>query len=886
MRFFNAKTHAGASRLAVAASAAVVFACAPEAAGPGGSVETVLIAPSTATVAVGASLTLSAEVRDGDGSLMTGQRVSWSSENTTIAEVSSSGVVTGRKVGSVLIAASSWGKDAFARVTVNPTPVAILRLSSTHESMLVGEHAQLTAEPLDADGQVLANRPVQWSSSDPSVATVTQGGLVTAIGVGGAIITASSEGRSAVVSITVSAVPVASVVLTPDTGTIVVAQTVQLSAQVRDTSGTPLTGRTIFWTTNSPQVATVTSQGLVTGVAPGSATITATSDGRSASAAIVVNQRPVNSVILSPGQVTIFTGQSTQLTALITDDRGQILSGRPILYTSSNNAVATVSNAGVVTGVTPGTVTITATSEGSSGTATVTVAPELVASVSITPTSPSVIIGQTVQLTAIAKNAAGQVLNGRTVAWASGAPGLATVSSLGVVTGIAPGMAVIIATIDGTQGSALVTVRPVPVASVTISPASTGTTVGQTVTLSVTTRDAAGNVLTGRVVGWSSSDNSVATVSSAGVVTGIGVGSATITATSEGQTGTATITVSLVPVASVSVTPSPANLMVGQTLQLSATARDAGGAVLTGRAITWTTDDPAVATVSSSGVLTAVAPGTTQVTATVDGVAGSASSTVTAVPVASVDVSPNTATVMVGQDVTLTATPLDANGNPLAGRVITWTTSNAGRATVSNTGVVTGVSPGNVTITASTGGRSGSAAVTVNAPPPVLTSISVSPSAFSLDVGQTRTLSATARDQFGQTMSGVTFTWSSDNAAVATVSSSGVTTGVSIGNATISASSAGITGTSTVNVQPPPIHHIIVTPSFVQINVGQTVQFSATAYDSQSNVIPGVTFTWSSSDQSRVTVTTTGLARAVKSGSANIKAAAGGKSATGTVKVN
>jgi uncharacterized protein YjdB len=176
--------------------------------------------------------------------------------------------------------------------------------------------------------------------------------------------------------------------------------------------------------------------------------------------------------------------------------------------------------------------------------------------------------------------------------------------------------------------------------------------------------------------------------------------------------------------------------------------------------------------------------------------------------------------------------------------------------------------------------------VTVNAPPPVLTSISVSPSAFSLDVGQTRTLSATARDQFGQTMSGVTFTWSSDNAAVATVSSSGVATGVSVGNATISASSAGITGTSTVNVQPPPIHHIIVTPSFVQVNVGQTVQFSATAYDSQSNVIPGVTFTWSSSDQSRVTVTTTGLARAVKSGSANIKAAAGGKSATGTVKVN
>jgi uncharacterized protein YjdB len=81
---------------------------------------------------------------------------------------------------------------------VNPTPVALVRLSSTHESMQVGEHAQLTAEPLDGDGNLLANRPVAWSSSDPAVATTTQGGLVTAVGVGGAIITASVEGKSAV----------------------------------------------------------------------------------------------------------------------------------------------------------------------------------------------------------------------------------------------------------------------------------------------------------------------------------------------------------------------------------------------------------------------------------------------------------------------------------------------------------------------------------------------------------------------------------------------------------------------------------------------------------------------------------------------------------------
>jgi uncharacterized protein YjdB len=886
LRSFNAKTHAGVSRLAAAALTALAFACAPEAAGPGGSVETVLIAPSTATVSVGASLTLSAEVRNEGGALMAGQRVSWSTEDATVADVSQSGVVTGRKVGTVLIAASAWGKDAFARVTVNPTPVATVRLSTTHRSMFVGELAQLTADPLDADGRVLANRPVEWSTSDPAIATVTQGGLVTALGVGGAIITASAEGKSAVASITVSAVPVASVVITPDASTLVVGQTAQLSGQVRDAAGAPLAGRTIVWTTSDPQVATVTSQGLVTAVTPGNATITATCEGRNDSAPILVNPRPVSTVILSPGQVTIFTSQSTQLTAIVTDDRGQVLTGRPILFTSSNTAVATVSTAGLVTGVSSGAVTITATSEGSTGTASVTVAPEPVASVTVSPASPSVIIGQTVQLTAVPRNASGVVLNGRTVSWSSGAPGLASVSSSGVVTGIAPGMAVIIATIDGTQGSSLVTVRPVPVATVTISPAATGTIVGQTVPLTAITLDAAGNVLTGRVVGWSSSDNTVATVSGTGVVTGIGVGNATISATSEGQTGTATISVSLVAVASVSITPTSANLTVGQALQLSATPRDAGGTILTGRNVAWSAADPAVATVSSSGVVTGVAPGNTSITATIDGVMGSAPVAVTAVPVASVSVSPNTVTIVVGQNVPLTATPLDAGGNPLVGRVVTWTTSNAGRATVSNGGIVTGVSPGNVTITATSEGKSGSAAVTVNAPPPVVTTISVSPSTFSLDEYEIRTLTATARDQSGRTISGVTFTWSTSDGAVATVSSSGVVLAVAPGNATITASASGVTGTSTVNVQPAPVHHIVVTPSFAAVNVGQTVQFSATAYDDKNNVLTGRVFSWSSSDQSRATITSSGLATAIKSGSVTIKATSGGKTGSATLSVN
>ncbi len=548
MRSFVFKSRAFS--IAAGAVVALLVACSRDALGPDtGPVESVAVEPSTATVAVGANLSLNAEVRDANGAVITSQRVSWASEDASIAEVSTSGVVTGRKVGSVLIAASARGKDAFSRVTVNPTPVAAVRLSTANRSMMVGQTFQLTAEALDGEGQVLSGRPITWATSAPTVATVTENGLVNAVAPGGAIITAASEGKIAVASITVASIPVASVVVAPVVANLVVAQTTQLSAQLRDASGGALTGRAVAWSSNRVQVATVTSEGLVTAVGQGTATITATSEGRTATATVNVSPRPVSAVIVSPEQVSLFAGQTVQLSTLVTDDRGQVLTGRPIAYASSSNQVATVSSSGLVTAIAPGAATITVTSEGATGTAAVTIAPEPVASVDVTPSPTSVVVGNVAQLTATPRNAAGQPLTGRTVTWSSGAPGLAGVSSLGLVTGIAPGNAVIIATADGRQGSALVTVRLVPVSTVSVTPAPATVNVGQTVTLTATLRDVSGTVLSGRVVGWQTSAPTIATVSASGVVTGVAAGTASITASSEGQSGSSTVTVAtLVPV--------------------------------------------------------------------------------------------------------------------------------------------------------------------------------------------------------------------------------------------------------------------------------------------------------------------------------------------------
>src|SRR5437762_7912348 len=154
--------------------------------------------------------------------------------------------------------------------------------------------------------------------------------------------------------------------------------------------------------------------------------------------------------------------------------------------------------------------------------------------------------------------------------------------------------------------TAAVAISILPVASVTVAPATASVAVGQVVGLVATLRDANGNALSGRVVTWASSAAAVATVDSSGVVTGVAVGGAMVSATSEGQSGAALVSVAAAPapVASVAVSPPTASVVAGQAVQLAATPKDAGGNALSGRVVTWASNAPAVATVNGSGLVT------------------------------------------------------------------------------------------------------------------------------------------------------------------------------------------------------------------------------------------------------------------------------------------
>lgn len=502
-------------------------------------VATLVVSPPATTLAIGGSQQLIASAFDVSGAPLTGRSVIWSSSNSAVASVSSLGLVTAVAPGTATITASVEGRTATASVTVSPPPVATVRLAPPNANIVVGAVQQFTASAFDAAGELLTGRPVTWSTTNAAVATVSSGGLVTGVSQGSATVVATVEGRTATAAIVVSAPPVNTVTVSPATATIVTAATQQLTVTMRDGAGTLLPGREVAWTSSDPTVATVSAAGLVTGVAVGTATVTATSEGKSGTAAITVTNPPVATVSIDPPAANLLPGDQLTFTARAVDAAGNVLTGRPVTWSVASPAVATLSAAGRLTGVAPGTTTVTATVEGKTATASVTVSAP-VSSVTVTPPTLSLVVGAAQQLSATSRDSAGNQLQRRPVSWSSSAPAVATVSNQGLVSGVALGVAVITASVEGRTASSQVTVTLAPVSTITLDPNGGYLPIGVPVPLQAILRDPNGIVLADRPVTWSTSDAARGTISSTGAVSANTTTPFTVTATAEGRTATAT----------------------------------------------------------------------------------------------------------------------------------------------------------------------------------------------------------------------------------------------------------------------------------------------------------------------------------------------------------
>ncbi len=507
----------------------------------------------------------------------------------------------------------------------------------------------------------------------------------------------------------------ATVQLAAPTTSILVGQTVQVSATVKDKSGKTLLNRPILYQTSAPTIVSVSGEGLVLGVTPGSGAVIATVDGVTDRLTFVVSPVPVARVAMSRDTATVRAATTLQLTATPQDSAGHTLADRTLTWSSSDPAVATVTGTGLVSALTPGTATITASTEGKSGTTRLTVTPAAIASIDVTPSTSILSEGSTKQLTATAKDAAGRVLSGRTFTWTSSDVTKATVSNTGLVTAVAPGVANIVVTAENIAGGAAVQVVAVVIGSVSIAPDSATVLVGGTVQFSATVKDTAGkDVSSFKPASWSSLDTTVAKVDGTGKVSGIAAGRTAIVAQRDGLADTAIVKVNPTPVGSIVLSPTPVHVGVGRSGRMAVTLYDATGNILTGRRITYEMGPGGFATVDTTGLITGVAAGITNLLITSGSAVATTQVIVETTVVAEVVVQPAFVVfTSASGSQTLSVVTKDSGDNILPGRTLSFSSSNANVATVSPTGIVTAVASGQAIVTVTSEGVSKQVDVTV-----------------------------------------------------------------------------------------------------------------------------------------------------------------------------
>ena len=648
---------------------------------------------------------------------------------------------------------------------------------------------------------------LEWSSSNYNVVDVNSSGRIEAKGNGTAVITVKSNVcPTKYINVTVSGgtgiVYVSSISLSESNSTLNVGNTKQLTATVLPTNATD---KSVTWSSNNSSVASVSSSGLVTAKAVGTTTIACQANdgsGKSATCSITVKSSTVDplSIVLPNYTENIKVGETITLTPTIAPSNATTT----LTWESSNTAVATVTQNGVVKGLKVGESKITVTTHnGKSAYCYVKVADNViyVTSISLNATSVTLTEGNTKQLEATVSPSNA---TNKTVTWSSGNTSVATVSSSGLVTAKSAGSATITCkAVDGSekQATCSVTVKSSTVepTGITISPSSKTITVGETFYASYTLTPS--NATT--TVTWSSDNTSIATVTQTGQVKGVGEGYTYIhVKTANGKTAWFKITVNAatVYVTSISLNTTSASLNVGETKQLSATVSPSNA---TNKDVTWNSSNTNVATVSSSGLVTAKSAGSATITCkAVDGSEKQATCSVTVksstVEPTGITISPSSKTITVGETfyASYTLTPSNAT------TTVTWSSDNTSIATVTQTGQVKGVGEGYTYIHVKTAnGKTAWFKITVNAATVYVTSISLNTTSASLNVGETKQLSATVSPSNATNKD---VTWNSSNTNVATVSSSGLVTAKSTGSATITCKAndgSGVTATCSLKVE-------------------------------------------------------------------------------------
>ena len=485
--------------------------------------------------------------------------VTWSSSAASVASVSntpgSNGVAATLSPGATTITASAGGISGSTNLTVTAATLVSLGVTPPNPSIAKGLNTQFTAIGTYTDNSTQnLTALVQWNSSDPTVATVSNAsgydGLSVGLNPGSVTITATLGGAAASTVLSVTPATLVSIGVTPANPSIADGLTSQFKATgvYTDNTTQDLTA-SAAWTSSDPSVASISnasaSHGLATGVNPGSVTITAASGAVSGSMSLTVTPAALVSIALIPANPSIANGTQQQFaaTGTYTDASTHDVTGT-VTWSSSDTTVARISNAsgsaGLAMSVSQGSVTITATLGTIAGVTGLTVTPAALVSIAVIPANPSIAngTGQQFAATGTYTDNSTQPLT-TSVTWSSSDTTVASISnaagSNGLASSAGQGTATITAALGTISGSTGLTVTAATLVSIAITPISPGITDGTTqqFTATGTYTDNSTQNLTASVT-WASSQTTIASISNAagsnGLATAAGAGTTSISA--------------------------------------------------------------------------------------------------------------------------------------------------------------------------------------------------------------------------------------------------------------------------------------------------------------------------------------------------------------------